>query len=321
MMESLLESKLTTWLGIFTLFKLCLAIIPTVYRKIYYLLAPANWKKFDLRYYGEWAVVTGSTDGIGKAFAGELAKRGLNIILISRNEEKLRFTANEIEEEFGVKTLSIQADFTDRNCYDKIKKNLDGRDIGILVNNVGIARKTPAEYCTVDEEFIWNELDVNCGSVSMMTRIVLPQMKPKRKGIIVNISSLSIIFGSPTMGIYASTKCFVNMFSSSVQKEMERYNIKVKCLTPGFVETSMTKISKPFFERFPTIAKIFFPDSKSYVKSAVDSLNEDDLFATGYWSHTLMKQMFIWMPLKLRVHSTYLFIKILGHYSKKKNCQ
>ncbi|CAH1392655.1 unnamed protein product [Nezara viridula] len=319
MMELLLETKLTKWLGVFMLFKLCLAIFPTIIRKIYFLLITAH--RVDIRNFGEWAVVTGCTDGLGKAFANELAKRGLNIILISRNEEKLKNTADKIEEEHRVKTLCIQADFKKRDCYSNIKKELIGRDIGILVNNVGMARTTPGEYSTVDEDFIWNEIDVNCGTTCIMTRILLPLMIPKRKGIIVNISSISAEMGSPSMGIYGPSKCFINMFSSCLRKEVECYNVKVKCMTPGFIKTNMSKLSHSFFEKFPILAKIIFPDAKSYVKSAIESFYEDDLMATGYWGHTLMGLLFIWMPLKLRMHTTYLFVKILNYYSTKQKLQ
>lgn len=80
----------------------------------------------------------------------------------------------------------------------------------------------------------------------------------------------------------------MNMFSNCMQKELESYNIKVKCLTPGFVGTNMTKTLHSFVKRHPNVTKTFFPDAKFYVKSAIKSFFEDDIMATGYWGHTLM---------------------------------
>uniref|UniRef100_A0ACB8ERC6 Uncharacterized protein n=1 Tax=Sphaerodactylus townsendi TaxID=933632 RepID=A0ACB8ERC6_9SAUR len=87
---------------------------------------------------GEWAVITGAGDGIGKAYSFELAKRGLNTVLISRTLETLRKVASEIEKATGRNVKIIQADFTKNNIYDDIEKSLQGLEIGILVNNVGM---------------------------------------------------------------------------------------------------------------------------------------------------------------------------------------
>ncbi|KAM9312170.1 17-beta-hydroxysteroid dehydrogenase type 3-like [Gastrophryne carolinensis] len=93
----------------------------------------------DLRKYGEWAVITGATDGIGKGYARELARRGFHIVLLSRTLEKLQRVAKEIEQESGRKVKIIQADFTGGcEIYPKIEEGLKDLDIGILVNNVGM---------------------------------------------------------------------------------------------------------------------------------------------------------------------------------------
>ncbi|XP_072106135.1 very-long-chain 3-oxoacyl-CoA reductase-like, partial [Mobula birostris] len=95
----------------------------------------AKFWKIDLTYFGEWA---GATNGIGKAYAHELARRGLNIVLISRSLEKLKTTAGEIEQKHSKKTKIIQADFTaGTDIYGPIQDVLNDMNIGILVNNVG----------------------------------------------------------------------------------------------------------------------------------------------------------------------------------------
>ncbi|CAG7821074.1 unnamed protein product, partial [Allacma fusca] len=88
---------------------------------------------------GKWAVVTGASDGIGKAFAEQLANLGLNIVLISRSKDKLDLVASNIGEN-TVQTKVISVDFTHGvSVYDQIKEETEGMDIGVLINNVGIA--------------------------------------------------------------------------------------------------------------------------------------------------------------------------------------
>ncbi|MEQ2268460.1 hypothetical protein XENORESO_020633 [Xenotaenia resolanae] len=88
----------------------------------------------DLRAYGQWAVVTGATSGIGRAYATELARRGLDVVLLGRSDNKLQMVAREIKNEYGRKTHTIQVDFTEGgSIYSSIAKELQGLQIGILV--------------------------------------------------------------------------------------------------------------------------------------------------------------------------------------------
>ncbi|XP_052317744.1 17-beta-hydroxysteroid dehydrogenase type 3 isoform X2 [Oncorhynchus keta] len=87
---------------------------------------------------GEWAVVTGGSDGIGKAYAFELAGRGLNVVILSRTKDKLDRVALEIGETTGQKVKVVVADFTEDDMYEHIEENLKGLNISVLVNNVGI---------------------------------------------------------------------------------------------------------------------------------------------------------------------------------------
>ncbi|XP_052313012.1 inactive hydroxysteroid dehydrogenase-like protein 1 [Oncorhynchus keta] len=87
----------------------------------------------DLKAYGQWAVVTGATAGIGKAYANELARRGLDIVLVSRSKDKLHIVAKEIESQHGLQTQIIQTDFTEgHDIYPAIAEALRDLDIGIL---------------------------------------------------------------------------------------------------------------------------------------------------------------------------------------------
>uniref|UniRef100_A0A2I3T1Z8 17beta-estradiol 17-dehydrogenase n=1 Tax=Pan troglodytes TaxID=9598 RepID=A0A2I3T1Z8_PANTR len=114
------------------------------------------WKvlpKSFLQSMGQWAVITGAGDGIGKAYSFELAKRGLNVVLISRTLEKLEAIATEIERTTGRSVKIIQADFTKDDIYEHIKEKLAGLEIGILVNNVGmLPNLLPSHFLNAPDE-------------------------------------------------------------------------------------------------------------------------------------------------------------------------
>jgi len=225
-------------------------VVRSLYRGLYSCIlanllgATVNWKKL-----GKWAVVTGSTDGIGKAYAKALAAKGFDIVLVSRNPEKLEDVAQEIEKSYKVKTKVVAVDFTaDSSIYDTVKKAIEGLEVGVLVNNVGMSY-TYAEYLTKipeAEKLIQNLLRANITSCLRMSLLVLPQMELQRSGVIINVSSLSAISPIPLLSIYSASKVFVNFFSKATAEEYRAKGIIVQSVLPGFVSTKMSKMRPSF---------------------------------------------------------------------------
>lgn len=204
----------------------------------------SQWWRKDLRKYGGWAVVTGATDGIGKSYAKELAKMGFNVVLISRTLEKLQNVAAEIEEQSGRKAKIIQADFTGgAEIYPNIEEGLKDLDIGILVNNVGMAHKEPSEFISSDDigKDITDMMNCNVMSMLHMTRILLPRMLERKKGLIINISSEAGTRPYPRITLYSATKVFVDFFSRSLNIDYQPKGVTVQCVMPLLVSTNMTK--------------------------------------------------------------------------------
>lgn len=204
----------------------------------------SQWWRKDLRKYGGWAVVTGATDGIGKSYAKELAKMGFNVVLISRTLEKLKNVAAEIEKQSGCKAKIIQADFTGgAEIYPNIEEGLKDLDIGILVNNVGMAHKEPSEFISSDDigKDITDMMNCNVMSMLHMTRILLPRMLERKKGLIINISSEAGTRPYPKITLYSATKVFVDFFSRSLNIDYQPRGVTVQCVMPLLVSTNMTK--------------------------------------------------------------------------------
>ncbi|XP_067412638.1 very-long-chain 3-oxoacyl-CoA reductase-like [Emydura macquarii macquarii] len=208
-----------------------------------HLLAAHGWGA-ELATYGPWAVVTGATSGIGRAYAHELAKRGLNVVLISRSLQKLKQVAAEIEEQHGRSTRVIEIDFTQGpEIYESIQTALQSLEIGILVNNVGMVCATGlVNFLDVPniDKAISDIVNCNMLSVAKMTRIVLPQMLTRKKGVIINLSSGVGRHPHPLTTMYSATKAFVDFFSRGLEAEYRSQGILVQSVLPLFVSTNMT---------------------------------------------------------------------------------
>ncbi|XP_060518967.1 hydroxysteroid dehydrogenase-like protein 1 [Cylas formicarius] len=232
--------------------------------------------------FGSWALITGSTDGIGKAYALELAKRGMNIVLVSRNINKLRDAQREIESKYSVKTKAIQVDFSvDKDATQIVKKELQDLPIGILVNNVGKQYEYPMYLGEVPEKELWDIINVNVGAVTLMCRAFIEDMKQRGRGAIVNVSSGSEIQPLPLMTVYAATKTYVRNFTLALRSEYAPHGITIQHLAPMFVATKMNHFSEKINRK-----SLFVPDAESYARYAVATLGKMDN-STGYWTHGL----------------------------------
>uniref|UniRef100_A0A8C1HU28 3-ketoacyl-CoA reductase n=1 Tax=Cyprinus carpio carpio TaxID=630221 RepID=A0A8C1HU28_CYPCA len=283
---------------------------------------------------GKWAVVTGATDGIGKSYAEELARRGFSMMLISRSQEKLDDVAKSLappadkktvfwcngqsprdvifrtaaiagmpdlgqsspmpilESAYNVETKTIAVDYSQNDIYPKIEKGLAGLEIGVLVNNVGISYTYPEFFLHIPdlENFITTMINVNITSVCQMTRLVLPRMEARAKGVILNISSASGMFPLPLLTIYSSTKVFVDFFSRGLQAEYKCKGIIIQSVLPFFVATKMTKIRKPTLDK---------PTPERYVAAELTTVGLQDQ-TNGYFPHAVMGWVInVLAPIKL----------------------
>uniref|UniRef100_A0A3P9QGS5 Hydroxysteroid (20-beta) dehydrogenase 2 n=1 Tax=Poecilia reticulata TaxID=8081 RepID=A0A3P9QGS5_POERE len=235
----------------------------------------------NLRAYGQWAVVTGATSGIGKAYATELARRGLDVVLIGRSDERLLKVAQKIKNKYGRKTHTIRVDFTEGNSiYSTIARELHDLQIGILVNNVGMVCNDHFAYFmeTADQKKKITDI-INCNilSVPQMSRLVLPQMVLRGRGLIINISSEMGLRPHPLVTLYSATKTFVIHFSQCLHAEYKSEGITVQCVTPFMVSTNMTKNLKVSF---------FVKSAPGFVYDALNTVGHST-FTSGCLSHAL----------------------------------
>ncbi|NP_001187450.1 very-long-chain 3-oxoacyl-CoA reductase-B [Ictalurus punctatus] len=229
---------------------------------------------------GKWAVITGATDGIGKAYAEELARRGFAIVLISRTQEKPDDVSKAIESKYNVETKTISADFGSVDIYSKIESGLAGLEIGILVNNVGVSYSYPEFFLNIPnlDNFVNNMININVTSVCQMTRLVLPRMVDRSKGVILNIASASGMYPVPLLTLYSSSKAFVNFFSRGLDAEYRSKGIIIQSVLPFYVTTKLSKIKR---------ASLDIPTPETYVASQLSTVSLQSQ-TNGYLPHAIM---------------------------------
>lgn len=187
---------------------------------------------------GKVAFITGGARGIGKATAIALAKEGVNLGIIARNESNLKEVASEIEA-LGVKVAYAAADVSSQEQVEAAVSSITNvvGTADILINNAGTA--TFGSVLDMEPEEWKKIIDVNLMGTYYVTRAVLPQLLDKNTGDIINISSTNGLSGAATSSAYSASKFGVIGFTESLAQEVRRNNIRVSALTPSTVATDL----------------------------------------------------------------------------------
>jgi len=267
-----------------------------------------------IKSYGRWALITGSTSGIGKAFALNLASNGLNIVLVGRNKEQLNTLSKLLESNYGVQTIIITANLEnfDDEMYKVFNKLSLEIDLGILINNAGLHYDYPQLFNQVNYKRVSDICEVNMSAVVNLSHAVLQGMVKRKKGLIVNMSSSAGILHSPMISLYSASKRFVDHFSQSLYHELAPHNVHVQSLTPMYINTKMTSYSS-----FLQNNAILCPSPERYVKSALLTLGNYPS-NTGYFPHTLQAWIIEKLPTKVAVWGSHQFHRYLHKVGVKK---
>jgi len=187
------------------------------------------------------AIVTGGNGGIGKGIARGLASVGANLVIAARNEAKTTEAVHDIQKEFSTRVLGLKIDVRQEEQPRILAaKTLEafGR-IDILVNNAGInIRKLPQDYTAAE----WDEvLETNLRSAFLCSQAVYPTMKTAGGGKIINIGSMTSLFGGAKLAPYGASKGAVVQLTRSLAVAWAPDNIQVNAILPGWITTNLTR--------------------------------------------------------------------------------
>jgi 3-oxoacyl-[acyl-carrier protein] reductase len=186
------------------------------------------------------AIVTGASQGLGKAMALAFGRSGAKVACIARNAEKLSETVAEIVGAGGT-AEAISCDVKDRESVDKVVDDVVEKwgQLDILVNNAGVTRDTLLPRMSDDE---WDDvIDTNLRGTFLFARAASRYMMRQRYGRIINISSVSGLIGNPGQTNYSASKAGIIGMTRSLSRELAGRKVTINAVAPGFIESEMTK--------------------------------------------------------------------------------
>ena len=300
------------FLGLITMISTIYSLISFIYRK--FIRSPKDLMKLYGNDDKSWAVVSGSSDGIGLTFCESLAKRGFNICFIARNPEKLAKVSNEFKVQFPlVKTAVIIVDFSfspknPLEFYSKIndelvKKNII--DIAILINNVGCSDLFYFEK--MKEKSLLDMLSTNIYPAVFLTKLIIPKMMNRnRRSLIINLASASTVIPAPYLSVYAATKTFNSSLAKCLALEYKG-NIDFMSLKPNLVSTNMSQL-KP---------GRYIVTTKECVEGCLRDVGWEGE-STGSWKHAVFEWFLLTLyPTKLLVKEFLFYMKKMEEGKKK----
>ena len=200
-----------------------------------------------------YTLITGASDGFGKALAIECARKNLNLVLIALPGSNLFYLGHFIHKNFSVDVKIFEKDLSrEADCYDLHLQILDaGLQVNALINNAGIGNTQ--FFSETPPEFFKQQIKLNVLATTLLTSLFVPELKKYAPSHILNVGSLSSFFYLPRKQVYGATKSFIYSFSKSLRRELKHENISVSVACPGAMNTnfrvSLMNRSANFFSR------------------------------------------------------------------------
>jgi short-subunit dehydrogenase len=197
------------------------------------------------------AVITGASTGIGAIYADRLARRGYDLILVARTQNKLDDVAKRVASATGRNVQAVAADLNDKADLKRVEALLATETgITVLVNNAGVGALVSLLESNVDDMEAMIELNVT--ALTRLTYAIMPAFVARGGGTIINISSAVAIAPEILNGVYGGTKAFVLAFSQSLYKELAGRNIRIQVVLPGATATNFWDAAGGSVHQLPT---------------------------------------------------------------------
>lgn len=243
--------------------------------------------------YGEWALVTGASAGIGAEFARALARDGVSVVLTARREDRLAELASELEEKYRVETRAIVADLSRPEDVERLAVDVSDLDIGVLINNAGSGYA--GAFAKQDADRLRALVELNCVAPVVLTSLLLPRLLARgAKSAIVVTGSVAGRQPLPLHALYSATKAFDLLFGEALAVELRGAGIDVLVLEPGSTETE-------FQEKAGETPHAGEPVG-SVVAAALDALGRRPAVIPGWWNWLRANAAMRLLPRELVAH-------------------
>ncbi len=212
---------------------------------------------------GQVVIVTGASSGIGEAVARRLVRAGAKVIIAARRPDRLAMLARELDPA-GTHLLTVAGDVTDEADRRRLVESAMGKfgRIDALVNNAGYGTRGPVEKVPVDA--IRRNFETNVFSLIALTQLVLPAMRERGSGCIVNIGSVAGRIARPLSSVYDSTKHALEAITDGMRGELKPFGIRVSLIRPGFITTEFVEAANAASADVAANAGAYAPFYKGY---------------------------------------------------------
>ena len=257
------------------------------------------------------ALVTGASSGIGLQYATQLARDyNCDLLLVSNQEKELEQVAADLAAAYGVKTIAHFADLSLTDAAESLHDwcHEQGLEVDILINNAGVFFFNP--YCQTAMKRIELMLQLHVMTVAKLTRLFGEDMCARRKGYILNMSSMSAWMAMPGIQTYNASKAFIYNLSKSLWYEFKPYNVHITVMAPGAVDTGLFGLA-PNLRKLAVNLRVSIPPEKLVKRALKDLFRGKKADTPGFinWLATpLLKHTPDWM--------LFLAIKYVGKYQK-----
>lgn len=277
--------------GVFRVTTLALSYFTAVAELL--ILPASSLKKYGGGSKKAWAIVTGASDGIGREYTLQLAKKGFNVGLVSRTESKLVKLKEEIESKYKVQVRYLAFDASsdvpaNYSALDAFAKSLG--DVTVLINNVGLSHSMPVPFLETEEKELRDIITINNVATLKFTQIVTPYILDSRKrgiakrGLILTMGSFAGLTPTPLLATYSGSKAFLQAWNNAIAQELAPQGVDTQIVLSYLVVSAMSKVRR---------TSMLIPNPKQFVNASLACVGRrggaQDRYATStpYWSHGL----------------------------------
>ena len=201
-----------------------------------------NRKKVTKERYGEWAVITGASSGVGKEMTYEVASKGFNLVIIARREDKLKAISSDIQNKFEIKIKILLVDFSTQDAIQSVILACEGLEVGLLINCAGYALSDNFLDNSIESELAL--LEVNVKTPLALTHHFAQAMKKRKRGGIIFVSSIMALAGAGGWASYNASKSHNLLLAEGLGEELNSYGVNVIALTPGSIKSGFQNRSE-----------------------------------------------------------------------------